>query len=300
MGNAPILIRKGKVKEVYALDDHKLLFVFTDKISVFDKIIPTLIPHKGETLCRTSIYWFREAEKSGIRTHFIEQRSNREFVGRRLRILPKVKRGEKNYLIPLEFIVRYYVAGSLMDRLKNGEIEAKELGFTKGNVKYGEELPDPFFEMTTKFETHDRPVSLDDAVEISGLTKIEIEAIKEKILKIDRIIEKNALAGGLIHVDGKKEFGIDENCEIIVVDTFGTADEDRFWDKNEYENGKFTELSKEFVRQYYRSTGYYAKLMEAREKHLDEPEIPGLPENVVSEVSKIYIMMYEKLTGEKF
>ncbi|MEM3396945.1 MAG: phosphoribosylaminoimidazolesuccinocarboxamide synthase [Thermoplasmata archaeon] len=294
------LIRKGKVKEVYAIDEDCLLFVFTDQISVFDKIIPTMIPQKGETLCRTSVHWFREAEKHGIKSHFIELRSNREFLGRRLRILSKVKPGEKNYLIPLEFIVRYYVAGSLLDRIKKGEIKLETIGVTKKNIEYGTKLPEPFFEMTTKFEAHDRPVDMHEAMEISGLGKKELEEIKEKILKIDEIIAKNARAGGLIHVDGKKEFGVDSEGEIIVVDTFGTADEDRFWDAKEYENGKFVELSKEFVRQYYRKIGYYDELMKARELHQKEPEIPGLPADVVQQVRNLYIQMFEKLTGEKF
>lgn len=298
MASHPVLIRKGKVKEVYAVDNQKLLFLFTDQISVFDKIIPTLIPQKGETLCRTSVHWFREAEKHGIKTHFLELRSNREFLARRLRILPAVKPGEKNYLIPLEFIVRYYAAGSLVDRIKKGEIKAENLGIS--NIEYGTKLPEPFFEMTTKFEAHDRPVAIQEAMEISGLGKKELEEIKEKILKIDGIIARNARAGGLIHVDGKKEFGVDEEGEIIVVDTFGTADEDRFWDAKEYENGRFVELSKEFVRQYYRKIGYFEQLQKAREAHLEEPEIPGLPEDVVSQVRALYIQMFEKLTGEKF
>ncbi|MCX8173887.1 MAG: phosphoribosylaminoimidazolesuccinocarboxamide synthase [Thermoplasmata archaeon] len=294
------VIRKGKVKDVYALDNQRLLFAFTDQISVFDKIIPTLIPEKGETLCRTSVHWFREAAKHGIKSHFIELRNNREFVGKRLRILPQVKPGEKNYLIPLEFIVRYYAAGSLLDRIKKGEIKPEVVGLANKNIDYGTPLPEPFFEMTTKFEAHDRPVGIEEAMEISGLGKREIEEIKEKILKIDGIIGRSARAGGLIHVDGKKEFGVDGDGEIIVVDTFGTADEDRFWDAAEYKNGKFVELSKEFVRQYYRKIGYYDELMRARELHQKEPDIPGLPEDVVLQVRDIYIMMFEKLTGEKF
>jgi len=294
------LLRKGKVKEVYALDDERVLFRFTDQISVFDKIIPTLIPDKGETLCRTSIYWFKVAQDRGIRTHFIEQKSKNEFIGRRVQIIPKPGNTDKNYLIPLEFIVRYYVAGSLMDRIKSGEISYKSLGFASPNISYGTPLPEPFFEITTKFEAHDRSVGISEAMEISGLDKREIEEIKENFLKIDAFINAKARSGGLIHVDGKKEFAMDENREIMVVDTFGTADEDRFWDATAYEQGNFIELSKEFVRQYYRKTGYYEKLMNARAAHMAEPDIPGLPEDIVQEVRRIYIEMYQKLTGEKF
>jgi phosphoribosylaminoimidazole-succinocarboxamide synthase len=143
-------------------------------------------------------------------------------------------------------------------------------------------------------------VGISEAMEISGLDKREIEEIKENFLKIDAFINAKARSGGLIHVDGKKEFAMDENREIMVVDTFGTADEDRFWDATAYEQGNFIELSKEFVRQYYRKTGYYEKLMNARAAHMAEPDIPGLPEDIVQEVRRIYIEMYQKLTGEKF
>ena len=86
----------------------------------------------------------------------------------------------------------------------------------------------------------------------------------------------------------------------MLIDTFGTLDEDRWWDAVEYEAGKMEELSKEVVRQYYRGTGYHAELMEAREKGLPEPDIPALPQEVVDQVAKLYADMYERITGEKF
>ena len=122
----------------------------------------------------------------------------------------------------------------------------------------------------------------------------------ETILKVDDIIEKEAAKRGLIHCDGKKEFGYDENRNLMLIDTFGTLDEDRWWDAASYAEGKVEELSKEFVRQHYRETGYHAKLMEAREKGLPEPDIPALPQDVIDRVSKLYTDMYERITGEKF
>src|SRR5437867_9053299 len=105
---------------------------------------------------------------------------------------------------------------------------------------------------------------------------------------------------GLIHVDGKKEFAMDDERRLMLVDTFGTADEDRFWDLESYEAGKQVELSKEFVRQHYRQTGYHEALMTAREKGLPEPPIPPLPDAVVREVSALYVSLFERLTGERF
>ena len=154
------LIRKGKVKEVYQVDDETLEFVFTDNVSVFDKIIPSAIPFKGETLCRTAQYWFRLLEKNGIKAHFVEYLPPSKMRVKRFNIIEdydKINTSTNNYLIPLEIICRHYAAGSLMDRIKSGKITPVMLGFPEGHeVKYGEKLPRPFLEATTKLEEHDR------------------------------------------------------------------------------------------------------------------------------------------------
>ena len=86
----------------------------------------------------------------------------------------------------------------------------------------------------------------------------------------------------------------------MVIDTFGTLDEDRWWDAEEYAKGNIVELSKEFVRQYYREIGYHKALYDAREKGEPEPDIPALPQDIIDRVSKLYVDMYERITGEKF
>jgi phosphoribosylaminoimidazole-succinocarboxamide synthase len=105
---------------------------------------------------------------------------------------------------------------------------------------------------------------------------------------------------GLLHVDGKKEFGVNADGVLMVVDTFGTADEDRFWDKEAYARGRQVDFSKEFVRQHYRQTGYYDRLLKARAEHTEEPAIPPLPPALVDEVSRLYTTVFERLTGEPF
>jgi phosphoribosylaminoimidazole-succinocarboxamide synthase len=101
-------------------------------------------------------------------------------------------------------------------------------------------------------------------------------------------------------VDGKKELAFDEGRQIMVIDVYGTADEDRFWDKARYEEEAFVDLSKEYVRQYYRQTGYKDQLYAARDAGRAEPPIPALPQDVVDETSRIYIKLFEMITGEKF
>ena len=289
------LLRKGKVKEVYVIDEETLLFKFTDNISVFDKIIPSQIPKKGEILCKTSAFWFERLNEMGIKNHFIKCDDSEMFV-KRFQILNNPTEKNFNYLIPLEFIARYYLAGSLYERIKKGKIDYHTLGF-KRMPDYGEKLPEPFFEITTKFEEFDRKVDFEEAKKIGGLSDCELSKIKELIFRIDDEIQREVKKRNLIHVDGKKEFALGNEREIYVVDTFGTMDEDRWWDLKKYEKGKTVELSKEFVRQYYKRTGYYERLTKARIKGLKEPEIPPLPEDLIKEIQNLYENMFFRITG---
>jgi phosphoribosylaminoimidazole-succinocarboxamide synthase len=298
------LYKKGKVKEVYEAENGEFEFLFTDQISVFDKVIPTMIPHKGETLCRTSAYWFQQAEKMGIRTHFLSLPAGNRMRVRRVSIpeagVP-LKRSDRSVLVPLEVIARYYVAGSLHDRLKAGEISPLALGFGNSAVPpYGAELPEPFVEFTTKLEKTDRLLTHAEAAELSGIGREGLDRIREIVIKLDQEINRKARAHGLLHVDGKKEFGIDAEGQMMLVDTFGTADEDRWWDLELFGEGKTVELSKEAVRQHYRETGYHEMLMDARKGHKNEPGIPPLPPEIVAKVTQIYVGLYERITGEKF
>jgi phosphoribosylaminoimidazole-succinocarboxamide synthase len=300
------LLRQGKVKEVYRSEEPgELEFVFTDNISVFDKIIPTRIPDKGESLCRTSAYWFGIVKDLGIGTHFLGLKSGNVMRVKKVDVIrdySKITNETSNYLIPLEVICRYYLAGSLLDRVKTGKVPVESLGFPSGHKPvYGERLPEPQFEVTTKLEDVDRKIDFEEAKDIAGLTDSEFEDIRKASFKIDERIEEEVVKRGLIHVDGKKEFAFDENRKLMVIDTFGTADEDRWWDARIYqEENRCVELSKEAARQYYRRTGYFDELEKARADGREEPPIPGLPDDFVKEISDLYRNLYEQITGEKF
>jgi len=300
----PTYLRRGKVKEVYELSPTELEFRFTDDISVFDKHIPSPIPHKGETLARTAAFWFELCSRIGVRHHFLGLTGPASMRVKRVQVVlqPKTLGAHpKNYLVPLELIVRYYIAGSLWDRLKAGKIRPEAIGLPSGtSPTYGQRLPEPFFEVTTKLEPVDRPLGIGEALELACLDRRQLDGIKETILKIDEGMAKEIEPRGLMHVDGKKEFAVDAEGALMVVDTFGTADEDRFWDKAMYDRGKTVEFSKEFVRQHYRSTGYFDLLTKAREEGAPEPPIPALPPLLVDDVSRLYTTVFQRLTGTPF
>jgi phosphoribosylaminoimidazole-succinocarboxamide synthase len=300
----PKFLRRGKVKEVYEVSPTELEFRFTNDISVFDKHIPSEIPHKGETLARTAAHWFEVCKRLKVPHHYLGLSGPTSMRVKRVQVVPHpttLGPHPKGYLVPLELIVRYYLAGSMWDRVKSGKVGAKELGFASDRtLEYGVALPEPHFEVTTKLEPVDRLLTIRDALALSGLDSKQLDGIRETILKIDAAMQKEIGPRGLIHVDGKKEFGVDTEGTLMVVDTFGTADEDRFWDKDAYDRGRQVDFSKEFVRQHYRTTGYYDELQKAREAKAAEPPIPPLPPLLVDEVSRLYTTVYQRLTGEPF
>ncbi len=302
--SASKFLRRGKVKEVFEVSPTELEFRFTNDISVFDKHIPSEIPYKGETLARTAAHWFELCRRLGVPHHFLGLSGPTAMRVKRVQVAAQPRSlgpDPKNYLVPLELIVRYYLAGSMWDRVKSGAVVAQDLGFSSGRkLEYGMPLPEPHFEVTTKLEPIDRLLTMKEALELSALDARELDQIRETILRVDASMQREIGPRGLLHVDGKKEFAKDAEGVLMVVDTFGTADEDRFWDRDAYERGRHVDFSKEFVRQHYRQTGYYDRLMKARDAHGEEPPIPALPPLLVDEVSRLYTTVFERLTGEPF
>ncbi len=304
VAGAPKFLRRGKVKEVFEISPTELEFRFTDDISVFDKHIPSEIPHKGETLARTAAHWFGVCARLGVPHHFLGLAGPTAMRVKRVQVVPEPKTlgpRPRNYLVPLELIVRYYLAGSMWDRVQSGKVSPRDLGFPAGKtLAYGEALPEPHFEVTTKLEPVDRLLTIPEALELSRLDAQQLDQLRETILKVDAAMQAEIGPRGLLHVDGKKEFAMDADGVLMVVDTFGTADEDRFWDQDAYDRGRHVDFSKEFVRQHYRQSGYYDQLQAARQAHREEPPIPPLPPLLVDEVSRLYTTVFERLTGEPF
>lgn len=300
------LLYSGKVKQVWSTDDPDVLeFRYTDQISVFDQIIPSLIPRKGESLNRTTCHWFKLVEEADIcKTHMIEMNAPNRCLGTRFEVIKEpgaIPRDMENVFVPLEVICRHHLAGSGWRRYAKGDVGAEEFGFEEGTVlEEGCKLPKPYLEVSTKFEAFDRLLDREEALQISNLTEDEFDSILECTLKIDAIIEREAGARGLIHVDGKKEFALGPGRKPVLVDSFGTLDEDRWWDAKTYAEGEIVSLSKEFVREYYIATDHHKKLYDARDIGAEEPPIPALPLEIVDQTAELYASMYERLTGQTF
>jgi len=300
------LLYSGKVKQVWSTEDPDIIeFRYTDQISVFDQIIPSLIPRKGESLNRSSCHWLKMVEEAGIcKTHMIEMTAPDRVRARRFEVIREpgaIPQDMENVFVPLEVICRHHLAGSGWRRYSRGDASAEEFGFPAGTeLEEGVKLPVPYLEVSTKFEAFDRLLDREEALEISNLREEEFDEILRLVLLIDELIETEVSKRGLIHVDGKKEFALGPGRVPVLVDSFGTLDEDRWWDLPAYQNGEVVQLSKEFVRAHYIESGHHKELYDARSSGADEPPIPALPQSVIDDTADLYASMFERLTGESF
>ena len=298
------MLYKGKVKQVWSTDDPDIIeFRYTDQISVFDQIIPSLIPRKGESLNRASCHWFRLVREEGIcETHVVEMNAPDRVLARRFDVIREpgaISKDAENFFVPLEVICRHYLAGTAWRRYQRGEVTAEDFGFgSDDKLSEGVKLPNPFLEVSTKFETFDRNLDRTEALQISNIEPEELDSILAIVLEVDAVIDRETSKRGLIHVDGKKEFALGPGRVPVLIDSFGTLDEDRWWDRDSYDRGEVVQLSKESVRQHYIETGHHAELFEARQKGTLEPPIPALPEHIISSTAELYSTMFERLTGE--
>ena len=268
-------LTSGKVKDVYELDDDKLLFKFSNRVSAYDVKFKDEIPKKGEVLCKFAEYWFN---KLGISSHFEERRSDTEIVVRKLNMLP------------IECVVRGYFYGSLVSRWNDGKISLEDGTQTDLAAK----LPSPIFDPTTK-STHDMPVNKEEAISQKLVTSDEYDWLSEESIKIYEKMARIADNAGFILVDLKLEFGR-ENYAIILADSIG-PDEFRLWPKDTYKIGKTQEAyDKQLLRDWLTENGYQKKFEDARSNG-EEPIAPSIPSDLVSKMTQRYITAYERLTG---
>src|SRR5215471_16529595 len=268
-------VASGKVREIYALDDERLLLVASDRISTFDVVLPTEIPDKGRVLTGLSAFWFART-KHIVPNHLLGLRDDaRSTECRRLAMLP------------VECVVRGYITGSgWKDYLASGEVCGHRL---PEGLRESERLPEPIFTPSTKAQTgHDENITREQGAEVVGRERFdEVERIA---LELYRFAAAHAEARGIILADTKFELGIDESGELVLADEAFTPDSSRFWPADAYEPGRSQpSFDKQFARDYCESVGW--------DKTDPGPELPA---DVVAGTRARYVEAFERLTGIGF
>jgi len=270
--------KRGKVKDVYELDDDQLLFIFTDRVSAYDTVLPSTIPRKGEVLCKLAAYWFDYLKTPN---HMVRLIDKERMVVRKLK------------MIPVECVIRGYLYGSLYERLSRGEINLPV------NKVLAVKLPEPIFDPTTKSDVKDEPITPQQILDEGWLDQEQVEVLREKSLEIYKTMTQRAERAGFILADLKLEFGFDEEENILLADSIG-PDEFRIWPRADYAPGKTQEsYDKQPIRDWLSKVGYKKSLEEARKAGLPTPRPPDLPAELIAETSKRYIEAYERLTELK-
>ncbi len=277
-------LKRGKVRDVYDLGD-KLLIVATDRLSAFDVVLPTPIPDKGKVLTKLSVYWFKQMEDI-IENHIIETEVEK-FPEPLKDYAPILKDRsmlvKKTKVIPVECVVRGYLAGSGWNDYKNtGSICGIKL--SPGLVE-SEKLPSPIFTPTTKAEEgHDMAITEEQLIEITG-EKLAKE-LKDLSLAIYNKACNIAESKGIIIADTKFEFGMIDG-KIILIDEILTPDSSRFWSMKDYKPGKPQDsYDKQIVRDYLNTLDW--------DKNYPGPQ---LPQEIVEKTARRYREILEILTG---
>lgn len=268
--------KRGKVKDVYDLGKDQLLFVFSDRVSAYDVVLPSVIPRKGEVLCKLAAFWFNHLKTPH---HMVRLENSNKMVVKKLK------------MIPVECVVRGYLYGSLHERLVKGEISLP--------VKpvLASRLSEPIFDPTTKSDVKDEPITLEQIEDEGWLEPEQIGALKETSISIYNVMSNRAEEVGFILADLKLEFGFDEEGNILLADSIG-PDEFRLWPKDQYDPGKVQEsYDKQPIRDWLAKMGYKKTLDEARKAGKPTPRPPELPRELVALTGKRYVVAYERLTG---
>ena len=270
-------IYQGKVRDIYEVDANNILMVSTDRVSVFDTILPTPIPEKGIILNKVSNFWFKKFSTivdnhlSGININNLKitddeynELENRSVIVKKLNALP------------IEAIVRNYLIGSgYSDYLSKGSICNIPL---PENLKMASKLPDVIFTPSSKAEIgkHDENIEFEKMIEIIGLDYSE--SIKKISFKIFKDAQKHLSLKSIILADTKFEFGLSENGKLTLMDEILTPDSSRFWLADSYEEGVSpVSLDKQFIRDYVTNIDWN-----------DTLPPPELPESIVEKTFNKY------------
>lgn len=279
-------VASGKVREMFDAGEH-LLMVATDRISIFDVVLPTPIPDKGAVLNGLSVFWFDRTAPI-VPNHMVEWRSSRfpsfaqgpDVAGRSMLV-------RKAEILPLECIVRGYITGSgWKDYQKTGSVCGYDL--PSGLVE-AQQLPEPLFTPSTKAAAgHDENISVAQAKEIVGDGAL-VDRIADLSIRLYEDARDYAASKGIILADTKFEFGLVDG-ELTLCDEAFTPDSSRYWPADEWEPGSNPpSFDKQFVRDFGESLNW----------NKDYPG-PDLPADVVEGTNARYREAYERITGEDF
>lgn len=276
------LLHSGKIRDVY-LDGDDVILVASDRISVYDVVLPTEIPDKGKILTKLSVWWFNQL-RDVVPNHVISDTDvPAEWAGRAIRC-------RRLRMIPVECIARGYLAGlGLSEYNKHGSVSGVPL--PPGLVE-GSRLPEPIFTPTTKSApgvgVHDEFITVDDVVRQVG--RDLAEQLRDLTLEIYRRGADLARERGIIIADTKLEFGHAEDGTLVLGDELLTSDSSRFWPAEDWQPGRpqFA-FDKQFVRDWAASTGWDKK-----------PPAPEVPPEIVAATRARYIEAYERITGTRW
>src|SRR5208282_3893078 len=277
----------GKVRDVYAIGDQQLLFVATDRISAFDYILATGIPHKGRVLTQISLFWFdflRDVVPNHLVTADVEQypavaRKHAEQLQGRSML---VKRAE---MVPVECVVRGYISGSAWKEYEaTGRVCGIEL--PKG-LQESDQLPEPIFTPATKATSgHDENIPFEEMARIVGPRRSR--ELRDITLRVYTKAADYARQKGIIIADTKLEFGITDQG-ITLADEVLTPDSSRFWPTDQYQPGRTQEsYDKQYVRDYLEQIRWNK-----------QPPAPALPPDVARMTSEKYLEAYHRLSGRE-
>ena len=272
----------GKVRDRYDLGD-RVVLITTDRQSAFDRVLAA-VPFKGQALNLTSAWWFEQTRQI-VPNHVLSSPD------------PNVTIAEKCTVFPIEFVVRGYITGTTSTALwtvyQNGGRQYCGIDLPDGLVK-NQQLPTNILTPTTKGD-HDRPISPDEIVSENWMTADAWEQCSRIALELFEFGQAKAAEHGLILVDTKYEMGLDANGEILLVDEIHTPDSSRYWIADTYQQrmrqGQEPDnVDKEFLRLWF---------VENCNPYEDEI-LPAAPDDLVIELSRRYIYLYEKITGRSF
>jgi phosphoribosylaminoimidazole-succinocarboxamide synthase len=284
VSEAPALehLSSGKVRDIYAVGEDRLLLVASDRISTYDVVHPTPIPDKGKVLTGLTAFWL---ERTGdiCPNHLISYTDvPEEFRGRAMLV-------ERLEMAPVECVVRGYITGSgWKDYQATGAVCGIDL---PDGLRESDQLPEPIFTPATKAEVgdHDENVDFDRAAEIIG-DRALLEELRRLSVEVYELGAAHARERGIILADTKFEFGRRADGTIVLGDEVLTPDSSRFWPADGYEPGHGQpSFDKQYVRDWASGSGWDKT-----------PPAPALPDDVIARTRELYVDAYERITGEPF